>query len=82
VLHQSLLDQLCSSLLACISQSAIQFLPLVNSRSSAIPGRNEAARSPKSQATQQKQKGYFNSGRVISVATYLTHHKRSHCIIA
>jgi len=26
--------------------------------------------------------GYFNSGRVISVATYLTHHKRSHCIIA
>ena len=32
--------------------------------------------------TQQKQKGYFNSGRVISVATYLTHHKRSHWIIA
>jgi len=38
VLHQSLLDQLYSSLLACISQSAIQSLPLVKSRSSTIPG--------------------------------------------
>ena len=51
VLHQSLLDRLCSSLLASISQSAIQFLPLVNSRSSAIPGWNEVARSLKSKAS-------------------------------
>ena len=51
MLHQSLLDQLCSSLLACISQAAIQSLPLVKCRSSAIPEWNEAARSLKSKAS-------------------------------
>ena len=50
-MHQSFLDQLCSSLLACISQSAIQSLPLVKSKSSAIPGWNEAVRSLKSKTS-------------------------------
>jgi len=37
-----------------------------------------------SEKWQQKQKGYFNSGRIISVATHLTPKMwpQSHCIIA
>ncbi len=50
LVHQSVLDSYCDFLLRCISEAALQALPLVKSSPSLVPGWNNAARLLKSKA--------------------------------